>query len=201
MTVTLKRMGKKPFFRVLDEEGEQLGLIDFDSKSKLSLFDGCEADREELLSEIAESERRIARSHSMLLLSRRDYSSGLLMAKLTELPVGEAAARAAVEWLCELGYIDDVSFAGRVASHYAKGGYGPMKLRAELRRKGFDTETADGTLCEAQEAVDFVASARAVAEKKYGDLTSLSYEEKGRISAYLARRGFTYEQINSALSQ
>lgn len=201
MTVTLKRMGKKPFFCVVDEEGEPLGLIDFDAKSKLSLFDGCCADREELLSEIAESEKRIARSHSMFLLSRRDYSSGELVTKLTELPVSEEAARSAVERLCELGYINDSSFAGRVASHYVKGGYGPMKLRAELRRKGFDSETAEQALCETQEANDFIASARAVAEKKYGDLTSLTYEEKGKISAYLARRGFTYEQINRALSE
>lgn len=199
MTVTLKRLGKKPFFAVLDEDGEPIGLMDFDSKSKLSLRDGGEIERETLLSEIEESERRIARSHSMFLLSRRDYSSGELVTKLTELPVSREAAEDAVERLRELGYINDADFARRVASHYFKSGYGPMKLKSELYRRGFDGETSQETLCGAQEENDFVASARELAEKKYGDLSELTYEQKAKVSAFLARRGFTYEQIRGAL--
>ena len=199
MTVTLKRIGKKPFFAVTDEDGEAVGLIDFDAKARLSLRDGCEVDREELCAEVEESEKRIARSHSLFLLSRRDYSGAELFGKLRELPVSAPAAQHAVEWLCELGYINDCDFAKRVASYYAKGGYGPMRLKNELRRRGFGDEAADMAMLTAEETSDFVASARALAEKKYGTLEGLSYEDKAKISAFLARRGFTYEQIRSAL--
>ncbi len=199
MTVTFKRLGKKPFFVVSDEEGEHIGLIDFEGKAKLSLHDGCEANADELCAEIEESEKRIARSHSLFLLSRRDYSSAELFEKLRELPVNATAAQFAVEWLCELGYINDCDFARRVASHYAKGGYGPMRLKNELRRRGFGDEATDAAMFAAEETSDFVTSARALAEKKYGILEDLTYEEKAKVSAFLARRGFTYEQIRSAL--
>lgn len=199
MKVGLKRLGKKPFFEVFTEEGERLGLVDFEGKAKLRLSQECEADEAELIAEIAESEKRIARSHAYFLLSRRDYSTGELVKKLRELPVGEEAARAAADRLTELGYIRDGEYASRVAAHYASAGCGPLKVSAELRRRGFDSATADEALALLEESFDFPEAARAEAEKKFGALGDLTYEQKGKITAFLARRGYTYDQIGRAL--
>ena len=199
MTVGLKRLGKKPFFAVLDGEGEPLGLVDFEGKAKLRLADGCEADAAELEAEIAESEKRIARSHAFFLLSRRDYSTGELVKKLCELPVSAEAAQDAAARLTELGYLRDGDYAARVASHYAASGNGPLKVSAELRRRGFDSATAEEAMALLEESFDFPESARAEAEKKFGSLEDLSWEQKGKITAFLARRGFTYDQISRAL--
>ncbi len=199
MRVSLKRLGKKPFFAVLTEEGEPLGLVDFEGKGRLRLSDGCEADGAELEAEIAESEKRIARSHAYFLLSRRDYSTGELIKKLTELPVSEEAAEHAAAHLTELGYVRDGEYAARIAAHYAAAGNGPLKVSAELRRRGFDSATAEEALAALEESFDYPESARAEAEKKFGPLGELSWEQKGKITAFLARRGFTYDQISRAL--
>ena len=199
MIIGLKRLGKKPFFTVTDEEGEPLGLVDFESKSKLRLSDGCEADEAGLTAEIAESEKRIARSYAFFLLSRRDYSTGELVKKLRELPVSEEAAQNAAERLTELGYLRDGEYAARVAAHYAAGGYGPLKVSAELRRRGFDPATADEVSALLEESFDFPEAAREEAVKKFGSVDDLSWEQKGKITAFLARRGYTYDQISRAL--
>ena len=199
MTIGLKRLGKKPFFAVTGGEGEPLGLVDFESKAKLRLSDGCETDEAELTAEIAESEKRIARSHAFFLLSRRDYATGELVKKLRELPVSEQAARDAAARLTELGYLRDGDYAARVAAHYASAGNGPLKVSAELRRRGFDSATADQALAALEETFDFPEAARAEAEKKFGSLEDLSWEQKGKITAFLARRGYTYDQIGRAL--
>ena len=199
MTIGLKRLGKKPFFAVTGGDGEPLGLVDFEGKGKLRLSDGCEADEAELTAEIAESEKRIARSHAFFLLSRRDYATGELVKKLRELPVSEEAALSAAERLTELGYLRDGEYAARVAAHYASGGYGPLKVSAELRRRGFDSATAEEATALLEESFDFPEAARAEAEKKFGSLNGLNYEQKGKITAFLARRGYTYDQIGRAL--
>lgn len=199
MTIGLKRLGKKPFFAVLTDEGEPLGLVDFEGKGRLRLADGGEADEAELTAEIAESEKRIARSHAFFLLSRRDYATGELVKKLRELPVSAEAANDAAERLTELGYLRDGEYAARVAAHYASGGNGPLKVSAELRRRGFDSATAEEALALLEENFDFPEAARAEAEKKFGTLEDLSWEQKGKITAFLARRGYTYDQISRAL--
>ena len=176
-----------------------MGLVDFEGKGRLRLSDGCEADEAELTAEIAESEKRIARSHAYFLLSRRDYSTGELIKKLTELPVGVEAAEHAAAHLTELGYIRDGEYAARVAAHYAAVGNGPLKVSAELRRRGFDSATAEEAMAALEDSFDYPESARAEAEKRFGSLDELSWEQKGKITAFLARRGFTYDQISRAL--
>ena len=198
MKVELKRLGKKPFFSVTDEDGEMLWLVDFEGRGKLR-SEGGEADGTTVRATVAESEMRIARSHAYYLLSRRDHSTGELIKKLTELPVSRDAAEAAVSALCEMGYVRDGDYSERIALHYARSGYGPMKVSAELRRRGFDGATVDAALAFLEEEFDYVESARETAERKFGVLGELTYEEKGKITAYLARRGFTYGQAASAL--
>lgn len=199
MKVELKRLGKKPFFTVTDGDGERLGLVDFEGREKIFPSDGSEPDGETVRETVAESEKRIARSHSYYLLSRRDYSSLALKKKLTELPLGEEAADLAVSRLRDMGYVRDDDYAERIASQYAARGYGPIRIGVELKLREFDAETSKAALAAVSEEFDFAESARDAAEKKYGDLSALTREEREKTSAFLARRGFTYGQIATAL--
>ena len=77
-----------------------------------------------------------ARERALRLLDKRDYSRKMLLDKLTEKGVAPADAEEVTDWLCSLGVVDDVRYAGLVVRHYAAKGYGERRIRDELYRRG-----------------------------------------------------------------
>lgn len=197
MTVSLERIGKKPFFEVYDEDGEKLGIADYDTLSKLKLKDGTDVDPDILTEELEESEKRVARSHSYYLLAKRDRSSGEMKTKLTELGLSRGAVSFAVAEMIERGYVNDAEYAHRVALYYANAGYGPYRISTELKKKEFPQETVESETDAVSREFDFAASVLEVCERKYGDVSDADYAQKAKISAFLSRRGFSFEQISN----
>lgn len=66
-------------------------------------------------------------------------------------------------------------------------------MRYELRRKGIDEETIEGAL---QGSVEDLELAQRAAQKMVRRLTNLEWQEfRKKLSAFLARRGFSYETV------
>lgn len=196
MIISLKRIGKKPFFEVYDEDGELMGIADYDSVGKLKLKDGIDTDADILAEEIAESECRVAKSHSYYLLAKKDRSSGELAKKLSELGLGKKAVSYAVDEMISRGYVNNAEYAHRVALYYASSGYGPYRISLELKKKEFPQDIIDSEMDCITDEYDFAASLSDVCERKFGDVADVDYEQRAKISAFLARRGFSFEQIS-----
>lgn len=160
----------------------------------LRLYSGRELDGEELKELRAASASALARNRAMELLSRRPMSEKELIDKLIRKGEDEETAADCARWLRENGFLDDESYAAAVARHYAAKGYGPGRVRAELSRRGVDRELWDGTIAampENSEKMDRFIAAR---------LTDPEDREQVRkVSAALYRRGYSWEEIRSAL--
>lgn len=162
----------------------------------LRLYSGRELDGEELRGLRAASAAALARNRAMELLSRRPMSEKELIDKLIRKGEDEETAADCARWLRENGFLDDESYAAAVARHYAAKGYGPGRVRAELSRRGVDRELWDDTIeamPENSEKMDRFIAAR---------LTDPEDREQVRkVSAALYRRGYSWEEIRSALGR
>ena len=152
----------------------------------LRLYSGRELDGEALKALRAASASALARNRAMELLSRRPMSEKELVDKLIRKGEDQETAADCARWLREKGFLDDESYAAAVARHYAAKGYGPGRVRAELSRRGVDRAMPDNT-----DRLDrFIAARRTDPEDR---------DQIRKVSAALCRRGYSWEEIRSAL--
>lgn len=117
--------------------------------------------------------------------------------KLAEQGFPPASVDKAVAFLKKYRYLDDEDYARRYLEKNGKK-KSRRQIAFELGRKGI----ASGTLEQVLEdmPVDEEAQIRAILVKKGYDKENASREERQKISAYLARKGFSYDAISSAMS-
>ena len=72
-------------------------------------------------------------------------------------------------------------------------GYGPMRIRAELRERGIDDELI-ATHLDARDS-SWLRRLQAVCVKRYGAAPPADFNEKAKRMRFLQTRGFTAEQI------
>ena len=122
------------------------------------------------------------------MLARREHSQRELRARLARAGCDEGESESALTRLREQRHQDDRRFGEMIVRTRVGQGYGPARIRAELRSQGL----ADDVIAELIEAadVDWDALARAQARKKYGGRPPADHAERGRRAAFLLRRGF-----------
>ncbi len=101
-------------------------------------------------------------------------------------------------FLEEYRFVDDLAYAGNYISLNG-GKKSRRQLTQELRLKGVSGEDIARAFDEG--AVDDAASARLLLEKRLKGNHTLSYEERCRHGAYLARKGYSYEVIDRVMRQ
>lgn len=128
-------------------------------------------------------------------LSYRALSAGALRDKLLAKGFPEDAADFALAWLTERGLLDDGAFAASVVRAYERRGYGPMRIRQELHKRGVSRGDADGAM-EGFEA-DLAKMTALLDKRLHGDLSER--KEVDKAVAALQRRGYRWEDIRAAL--
>ena len=106
-------------------------------------------------------------------------------------------AEAVADRLTELGLLNDREYAGMVARHYAAKGYGPRKIRDELYRRGVPREYWEDAVEEREpdeSRIDKLAR-----QKLRG--AEPTRENLKKVSDYLARRGYGWEEISTVLDR
>ena len=106
-------------------------------------------------------------------------------------------AGAVADRLTELGLLNDGEYARAVVRHYAAKGYGPRKLRDELYRRGVPREYWEDALGE-REPDDSRIDQLARQKLRGGEPTR---ENLKKVSDYLARRGYGWDEISGALER
>lgn len=97
--------------------------------------------------------------------------------------------------LIEKGHIDDEKFARYwIDNRNLRKGASKRKLQAELQSKGVDRAIVEKYLDESER--NDSDELRKIIVKKRG-----RYEDEQKLIAYLARQGFTYDDIKSALEE
>ena len=131
------------------------------------------------------------------LLTRREHSRVELTRKLTSRGVEPDAAHAVVDKLANAGWQDDARFAELLVRSRANGGYGPVRIRAELgthllseeivsrAMNGFDGDWSQNALELLRRRHPAAMDGDRVAQRKAAD--------------FLLRRGFGMDQVWAAL--
>ena len=143
-----------------------------------------------------EEQYRAALDAAAKQLSYRALSTQGLRDKLLEKGHAEDAVDYALAWLEERQLLDDTAYAESVVRSCARKGYGAMRIRQELTRRGVDRETADAAMQDF--APDENQLAALLDKRLHGDVSDRKQVDKA--VAYLQRRGFSWNEIRKALS-
>ena len=106
-------------------------------------------------------------------------------------------AEAVADRLTGLGLLNDGEYARTVVRHYAAKGYGPRKIRDELYRRGVPREYWEEAM-EEREPDEGQIDKLARQKLRGGEPTR---ENLKKVSDYLARRGYGWEEISAALDR
>ena len=151
-----------------------------------------------LFEEVQSPEYERARKRAMYLLGSRPYSTAALREKLLNNYSEETADRV-IEDMTRYGFLDDGDYARRLASSMLKGKkYGLRRAKAEMRRKGVPDELIEQALSE-YSSEDLTESLTGLVRKKYADRIT-ERDERQKVIAALARRGYGFTEIKSAIT-
>ena len=127
---------------------------------------------------------------------KRPHSEKELRDKLRD----KGAAPADIDAVCALcvdyGFVNDAEYGGMIVRHYAAMGYGPGRIRQELRRRGVPEALWDGAMTELPEGDDTID--RLLAQRLRGRDAS-DRKERDKAANALFRRGFSWNDIRAAL--
>ena len=137
---------------------------------------------------VAAASEPSARSRALGLLARREHSARELKAKLIQRGHGDREAGETVEALRSRALQSDPRFAESIARSRSRQGYGPRRIRAELKSHGLP-EAAIRAALEALDA-DWTANAAAACRRHYGRAAPADPAERARRAQFLLRRGF-----------
>lgn len=138
------------------------------------------------------------RRHALGALARREHSRLELERKLHARGHASETVAATLDGLERTGLLSTERFCESFVRARVGKGQGPARIERELTERGVESARAADVLSEAQ---DWVALAREVRRRKFGDELPQSYKERARQSRFLQYRGFSTEQIRAALRE
>ena len=140
-----------------------------------------------------------AKQKALSLLQSMDRTKSELRERLLRQDFPEKIADEAVRYVESFGYVDDRRYAESFILS-RKGRKSRREIYAELSGKKIDGEIVDEMMERCYEESDSGEALRHLLRKKHYDPSRASVEEKQKLYAYLARKGFSYGEIKKALN-
>ena len=162
-----------------------------------ALYAGRELTEEEAAALTAGLRSRQMRERALELLSRKPQSRRELTRKLNEWGAGPEEADAVCDRMEELGYLNEAAYAARIVEVYSARGFGEKKLRDELYRRGVPRDYWDDALAQVEDSTEAID---AFLQKKLTGWTG-DRKQLQKVTAALARRGFSWSDIRDALAR
>ena len=129
---------------------------------------------------------------------KRPHSEKELRDKLTQKGCAPEDIETVVALCLEYGFINDAEYAGMIVRHYIAGGYGPGRIRMELKRRGVPPELWDEALEEIPEDTDTID--RLLAARLRGKNPD-DRKERDKAANALFRKGYSWEDIRAAMGR
>ncbi len=133
---------------------------------------------------------------AVALLARRDFASSELQEKLQSQGYDGEQVAVAIAELIERRIVDDARFVENHISYHANRGQGPLRIASELKALGLPDGLVDAAL---KAGPDWCALARQARIRKFGVDPPVEWREKTRQVRFLQYRGFSSDDIRSAL--
>lgn len=170
---------------------EQVGLIVGRSLSP--------ATQDELRQQAARHEARVV---AVRMLGRRALTQMELRRRLLSRDLPEEAVAATVDWLVELGYLNDEQYAERRWETLRQRRMGAQGIVHTLRHEGVPGAVADEIRSRQDDPAQDAALARDLADKRNAELQRVPWpQRRQRLYSFLARRGFDAETTREVLGR
>lgn len=182
----------------IEVDDEYWAILDAEIIVNQHLKVGSELTEERMEEILRAADFRRARERALYLLDYRDHSRGEIVEKLSR-NVDREIAEEVADKLCELGLIDDGTYAKKLARHFLlTKKYGARRAEFEMRRKGIDGRLAAEAVAEVEPDEDLLEE---LALKKYGRYLEDDPDGKGRDKAIrgLMRLGHGYYEAEAAV--
>jgi len=178
-------------------EGGDLLRLTGDTLLRFGLQVGMDLSEEDVV-QLKEAQRRYQiRSRGANIASGRMVSKKELSDRLQRRGATEEEATDTAGWLEDLGAVNDGAYAAAIVRHYCRMGYGRLRIRQELQRRGIGRELWDEALEQADDPDEVIeALLHSRLKGKAPDR-----EEGRKLSAMLQRRGFTWQEIRPVLGR
>ena len=159
------------------------------------LYQGMELSEDDLGTLQEAAQKASAKDRAVRIVSASSISEKALKRKLIQRGERPEDAGEAVDWLREIGALDDEAMARRVVSRCVEKGYGAARIRQELYQKGIPTEYWTDALEGIPDMSDAID--KFLRQRLRGQ--SPDKKELKRVTDALMRRGHSWNDIRSAL--
>jgi regulatory protein len=129
----------------------------------------------------------------MALLANREHSRAELARKLAGRGFDTAAVDQALAHLAETGLLDEGRLAEAYVAERLRKGFGPLRIRQELRGKGLADDLIAPHL--RRDDGDWLGFIAAVHDKRFGPAAPGDAKERARRGRFLEYRGFPADLI------
>ncbi|MBA7638559.1 Regulatory protein RecX [subsurface metagenome] len=152
---------------------------------------------------MSDDEGQRAREAAFRLLAVRARSARELQQRLRQKRFPPKIIDQVIDDLQAKGYQSDEEFARLYAREkWNNSGWGPARVRRELRAKGIAQELTDQVVDETYADVDLAEAVLSLAQKRWHTTKGLPTETRRRRAvSFLQRRGYDWETINRVLDR
>lgn len=138
--------------------------------------------------------------YALNILSVRMYTCAEVCDRLIKKGIEKDDAEKIVASLIKSGVLDDRKYAEFYIYDASRlSGKGAYRIKQELIKKGIASKIIDEALKETD--TSFSETIVDYARLKFGEDMNVSYKELNRIKNHLARRGYSYSEINDCLEE
>ena len=149
--------------------------------------------------ELPDTSPRDARIAALRLLTRREHSSQELKQKLLHKGFDLNLVESLLDDLRREGSLNDKRFAESYTRSRKGRGYGPLRIKQELRQRGTSDDIIESVVIENDE--QWYELARNVRQKKYTMSFPENLKEKLKQQQFLQYRGFSQQHIKFAFTE
>ena len=136
------------------------------------------------------------RKKIMDFLAIREHSAKEVYKKLCNKVESLDILSQAIDKLIMEGLLDDKRFAEQYLHSRINKGFGPLRIKQELKNKGVNILEIESLI----DSKDWTSKARQVLQKKIKHMTSLESKEILKLKRFLNYRGFDYMDIDAAFN-
>ena len=181
--------------------------LDFDSGESLtvtinqiadySIFTGRVLSEEEFEELRGDAEKIAARTRALRMLGHRPMSRKEVTDRLTQKGTEEETAEETVDWLQNIGALNDEEYALQIVRHYSAKGYGIGRIKDEFYKRGVPKELWDAALEQKPDSEETVLKLlKSKLKSENPDRAEIS-----KAANALYRRGFSWDEIKRAVNK